>query len=99
MMIFLARVIFVLGSQGPVVPHRRQLPHGERLLVEGRSRETEAVRPEGPTAPPRGEACGGASDSPLLRRCVSSDLGAGSGIPLLVAGGATLLGRHGQWTE
>src|SRR3954451_25278515 len=78
--------VFFQWCQGPAQTPWRQLPQGKRLLVESRPGQTARLRQEDCPAPTRVETPGLATNTTLLRRCLSSDLGPGPGVLLLVAG-------------
>src|SRR5262249_19641732 len=67
--------------------------------MESRSGKTERVCEAVSAAKGQSSASGRAPDAALLRGCLPSALGVGSGLFLLVAGRAALAGWHGQWPE
>src|SRR5262245_41209085 len=91
----LLRQLLFLRGQGPAQAHRRQLPQGERLLVEGGPRRAARLRQARRAAPARGEGPRRAADAPLLRRCLPPRLGPGPGVLLLAAARPAVAGGHG----
>ncbi len=91
--------LFAHRDEGSAQAGRRQLPQGERLLVESRPGQTARLRQADRTAPARGETPSCPTDAPLLRRCVSSRLGPGPGVLLLAAGRPAFAGGYGLRTQ
>src|ERR1035441_9778195 len=91
--------VFLLRRQRPATAHRRQLSQGVRLSVEREPGQATELCEESPASPTRGQTRRRAAHTPLLCRCVSSHLGYGPGVLLLVAGWAAFSGGGGFGTQ